>query len=53
MLGWCIGGTLAAMYAALEHDAVRNLILLTTPDRHRDLALRQLGLLATASTRPP
>jgi poly[(R)-3-hydroxyalkanoate] polymerase subunit PhaC len=31
MLGWCIGGTLAAMYAALEHDAVRNLILLTTP----------------------
>ena len=31
MLGWCIGGTLAAMYAALEHDALRNLILLTTP----------------------
>jgi polyhydroxyalkanoate synthase len=31
MLGWCIGGTLAAMYAALEHDAVRNLILLTSP----------------------
>ena len=31
MLGWCIGGTLAAMYAALERDAVRNLILLTTP----------------------
>ena len=31
MLGWCIGGTLAAMYAALERDALRNLILLTTP----------------------
>jgi polyhydroxyalkanoate synthase len=31
LLGWCIGGTLAAMYAALEGDAVRNLILLTTP----------------------
>jgi polyhydroxyalkanoate synthase len=31
MLGWCIGGTLAAMYAALEHDVLRNLILLTTP----------------------
>ena len=31
ILGWCIGGTLAAMYAALERDALRNLILLTTP----------------------
>jgi polyhydroxyalkanoate synthase len=31
MLGWCIGGTLAAMYAALEGGAVRNLVLLTTP----------------------
>jgi poly[(R)-3-hydroxyalkanoate] polymerase subunit PhaC len=32
LLGWCIGGTLCAMYAALEPDApVRNLALLTTP----------------------
>jgi len=31
LLGWCIGGTLATMYAALRGDAVSNLILLTTP----------------------
>jgi polyhydroxyalkanoate synthase len=32
MLGWCIGGTLTAMYGALEPDGpARNLILLTTP----------------------
>jgi poly[(R)-3-hydroxyalkanoate] polymerase subunit PhaC len=32
LLGWCIGGTLSAMYCALHPDApVRNLILLTTP----------------------
>lgn len=32
LLGWCIGGTLCAMYAALEPDGpVRNLALLTTP----------------------
>jgi polyhydroxyalkanoate synthase len=32
LLGWCIGGTLSAMYAALHPDApVRNLVLLTTP----------------------
>jgi polyhydroxyalkanoate synthase len=32
LLGWCIGGTLCALYAALEPDApVRNLALLTTP----------------------
>jgi len=32
LLGWCIGGTLCAMHAALEPDApVRNLALLTTP----------------------
>ena len=31
VVGWCIGGTLAAMYAALEGEAVRNLVLLTTP----------------------
>ena len=32
LLGWCIGGTLCAMHAALEPDSpVRNLALLTTP----------------------
>ncbi len=32
LLGWCIGGTLGAAYAALHPDgAVRNLVLLTTP----------------------
>jgi polyhydroxyalkanoate synthase len=32
LLGWCIGGTLVAMHAALEPDTpVRNLICLTTP----------------------
>ena len=33
LLGWCIGGTLATLYAALEgyESPVRNLILLTTP----------------------
>jgi polyhydroxyalkanoate synthase subunit PhaC len=31
LLGWCMGGTLAAMYAAVLGDAVRNLVLLTTP----------------------
>ncbi|MDQ3850068.1 MAG: alpha/beta fold hydrolase [Actinomycetota bacterium] len=32
LLGWCIGGTLCAMYAALHPEGpVRNLILLTTP----------------------
>lgn len=31
LLGWCIGGTLCAMYAALEPSGpVRNLVLLTT-----------------------
>jgi polyhydroxyalkanoate synthase len=32
VLGWCIGGTLSAMHAALEPEApIRNLALLTTP----------------------
>ncbi|MEA2480043.1 MAG: poly[(R)-3-hydroxyalkanoate] polymerase subunit PhaC [Thermoleophilaceae bacterium] len=32
LLGWCIGGTLCAMHAALEPDSpARNLVLLTTP----------------------
>jgi polyhydroxyalkanoate synthase subunit PhaC len=32
LLGWCIGGTLCAMHSALARDnAVRNLVLLTTP----------------------
>lgn len=31
LIGWCIGGALCAMHAALDGDAVRNLALLTTP----------------------
>jgi polyhydroxyalkanoate synthase len=32
LVGWCIGGTLCAIYAALHPDTpLRNLILLTTP----------------------
>jgi poly[(R)-3-hydroxyalkanoate] polymerase subunit PhaC len=32
LLGWCIGGTLSAMYCALNPDGpVRNALLLTTP----------------------
>jgi polyhydroxyalkanoate synthase len=33
LLGWCIGGTLCTMHAALEgaHSPARNLVLLTTP----------------------
>jgi polyhydroxyalkanoate synthase len=32
LLGWCIGGTLCAMHAAIDPDSpVRNLALLTTP----------------------
>ncbi len=31
LLGWCIGGTLSAMYGALHLGPVRNLVLLTTP----------------------
>jgi polyhydroxyalkanoate synthase subunit PhaC len=32
LLGWCIGGTLCAIYGALEPDGpARNLLLLTTP----------------------
>jgi polyhydroxyalkanoate synthase len=32
LLGWCIGGTLCAMHAALEPDSpARNMALLTTP----------------------
>ena len=32
LIGWCIGGSLVAMYAALHEDApARNLVLLTTP----------------------
>jgi polyhydroxyalkanoate synthase len=31
LLGWCIGGTLSAMYTALEPSSVRNLLCLTTP----------------------
>ena len=32
LLGWCIGGTMCAVHAALEPDSpARNLVLLTTP----------------------
>lgn len=32
LLGWCIGGTLCAMYCATHpHEPVRNAVLLTTP----------------------
>jgi polyhydroxyalkanoate synthase subunit PhaC len=32
LLGWCIGGTLVAMHAAIHEDTpARNLVLLTTP----------------------
>ncbi len=31
LLGYCMGGTMAAMYTALHQDTVRNLILLATP----------------------
>jgi polyhydroxyalkanoate synthase len=32
LLGWCIGGTLCAMYSALHPDVpLRNMVLLTTP----------------------
>jgi polyhydroxyalkanoate synthase subunit PhaC len=32
LVGWCIGGTLVAMHAAIEeHSPARNLVLLTTP----------------------
>ncbi|MDP8910315.1 MAG: alpha/beta fold hydrolase [Chloroflexota bacterium] len=31
LAGWCIGGVLCAMHAALDGRGVRNLVLLTTP----------------------
>jgi polyhydroxyalkanoate synthase len=31
LLGYCMGGTMTAMYTALHQDTVRNLILLATP----------------------
>jgi polyhydroxyalkanoate synthase len=45
LLGWCIGGTLSAMYCALHPDGpVRNAILLTTPiDPSRSLYARWVG----------
>src|SRR3954454_20534267 len=37
LLGWCIGGTVCAMHAALEPDTpARNLVLLTTPIDTKD-----------------
>jgi polyhydroxyalkanoate synthase len=45
LVGWCIGGTLSAMYCALHPDGpVRNAILLTTPiDPSDSLYARWLG----------
>jgi polyhydroxyalkanoate synthase len=46
LLGWCIGGTLCAMHAALEgsRSPARNLILLTTPiDTSESLYRRWVG----------
>jgi polyhydroxyalkanoate synthase subunit PhaC len=45
LLGWCIGGTLAAMYCALHPSgAVRNAVLLTTPiDSRGSLYARWVG----------
>jgi polyhydroxyalkanoate synthase len=44
LLGWCIGGTLSAMYGALHLGPVRNLVLLTTPiDTTGSLYARWVG----------
>ena len=45
LVGWCIGGALVAMYAALEPaGAARNLVLLTTPvDTSDSLYARWVG----------
>jgi len=45
LLGWCIGGTLCAMYCALHPEgAVRNALLLTTPiDPSASLYTRWVG----------
>ena len=45
LLGWCLGGTLCAMYCALHPTgAVRNAVLLTTPiDPSRSLYRRWVG----------
>ncbi|HWD74103.1 MAG TPA: alpha/beta fold hydrolase [Solirubrobacteraceae bacterium] len=45
LLGWCIGGTLCAMYCALNPvGAVRNAVLLTTPiDPSESLYARWVG----------
>ena len=45
LVGWCIGGTLCAMYCALHPDsAVRNAVLLTTPiDPSGSLYARWVG----------
>jgi polyhydroxyalkanoate synthase len=45
LVGWCIGGTLSAMYCALHPDGpVRNAILLTTPiDPSDSLYARWVG----------
>ena len=51
LLGWCIGGTLVAMHAALEPDTpVRNLVCLTTPI---DTPARSTGAGSAAITSTP
>ncbi|MEB3198561.1 MAG: class III poly(R)-hydroxyalkanoic acid synthase subunit PhaC [Candidatus Sericytochromatia bacterium] len=39
LLGYCQGGTLSTMFAALHPDLVKNLVLLTTPIDFRDAGL--------------
>ena len=45
LVGWCIGGTLCALHAALDRgeSPARNLVLLTTPVDPRGLAVADLG----------
>lgn len=43
LFGYCMGGTLAAIYAALHPERVRNLVLLTTP-----INFEEAGYLARA-----
>ena len=51
LVGWCIGGALCAMYAAIEPEGpVRNLALLTTPVDTIGLRCTRAGWAATAST---
>ncbi len=55
LLGWCIGGTLCAMHAALEPDTpARNLALLTTPiDTTGSLYANGSGATRSTPSRSP